>query len=77
LAFFNSRCAVPGFITSRDQDVHHLCGFDALPVSAWRGIKGTIEMLPHISLIPLILGATDMDGCKTIADIEAKLHRPP
>ena len=76
-AYFNSICAVPGAITSRNDDVHHLCGFDALPVSSWRGQSGPINGLTHIKQNNLFVAPTDMDGCKTIADIEGKLHKLP
>lgn len=77
LAYFNSICAVPGAIKSRNDDVYHLCGFDGLPASAWRGQSGPINGLTHIKRNGLFVAPTDMDGCKTIADIEGKLHKLP
>lgn len=78
LVYFNSICAVPGSIKTRKDEVHHLCGFDPpVPLSAWRGQSGPISDLKHIKLNHLFVAPTDMDGCKTIADIEEKLHMLP
>ena len=69
LGYFNSICAVPGSIKSRDDDV--------APATAWRGQSGPINGLTHIKKNNLFVAPTDLDGCKTIADIEGKLHKLP
>ena len=72
ITFFKGRCANPGLVTSRTDNVKHLCGFDSEPLG-WRGLSNPINQLTNIVANHLRVDPTDMDSCSTIADIEGKL----
>ena len=71
--FFKSICADPELVTSRSTNVKDVCGYDDNP-GGWRLLATNIRQLPNVFNDHLTLTGSDMDGCSTIADIEAALR---